>query len=245
MGCIYQIKNTITNDIYIGSALSFKKRKYYHIYDLKNKKHHSSILQNSWNKYGCDVFLFSIIEDVPDNSNLITREQFWIDKLNPRYNISKTAGNCIGVKHTQQARFNMSVAQKGKSLKERGHKVNCDCCICSRKVGVDSPRYIQRETRICKCGCGIEFEVIITSKKRFVLGHNGSNKGKIRTKEEIEHQRKKISKSILQFSMENELLNEWESIKIASRTLSIDQRGIINNCKNRRNSFKNFIWKYK
>jgi len=245
MGCIYQIKNTITNDIYIGSALSFKKRKYYHIYDLTNKIHHSPILQNSWNKYGSDVFLFSVIEDVEDNSKLLSREQFWIDELNPRYNICKIAGNSMGVKRTQQARHNMSTAHKGRTLKERGHKVNCGCCICSRKIGANSPRYIQREIRKCKCGCGAEFETPINSKKIFVTGHNNGNKGKKRSKDAINNHRKKINKTILQFNLKNELINEWESIKIASKTLQIPQNGIINNCKGRRNTFKNFIWKYK
>ena len=245
MGSIYQIKNVITNDIYIGSALSFKKRKYYHIYDLKNKKHHSHILQNSWNKHGEDAFLFSIIEDVTNNSDLLIREQYWIDELNPRYNISKIAGSCFGVKHSPQSRLNMSISHKGKPLKEMGHKDNCECCICSRKDGVESPRYIKREIRYCKCGCGKQFEVIVTSNKKFVSGHNGPNKGKKKPKDAIETHRKKVSKPVLQFTLGNELINEWESIKIASEALKFYDSGIINNCKNRTKSFKNFIWKYK
>lgn len=245
MGSIYQIKNIITNDIYIGSAVSYENRKYYHIYDLINNKHHSSILQNSWNKYGNDAFLFSIIEDVNDNSELLVREQYYIDKLSPKFNCSKIAGSPLGVKHTLQSRQNMSAAQRGRSLKDRGHKNNCKCCICSRKDGIESPRYIKREIRECKCGCGSAFEVKITSTKRYVSGHNGSNKGRKISEEEKEKRRKKINKPILQFTIENELINEWESIKIASKTLNIDQNGIIRNCKNRTKLYKNFIWKYK
>lgn len=245
MGTIYAIKNTITNDLYVGSALRFNNRKYYHIYDLENNKHHSPILQNSWNKYGSDAFVFSIIEDDINNSILLEKEQYWINKLHPRYNICKIAGSPIGIKHTQVSRNNMSASHKGKTLKEMGHKDNCKCCICSRKDGINSPRYLKREYRECQCGCGIKFEVIITSNKRFVSGHNGSNKGKKRSKESIDLHRKKISKPILQFTLENDFIKEWESIKTASKTIKIREDGIIRNCKNRTKSYKNYIWKYK
>lgn len=42
----------------------------------------------------------------------------------------------------------------------------------------------------------------------------------------------------------NELIKEWESIKIITTTLKINPNGIINNCKNRTKCYKNFIWKY-
>lgn len=38
VGGIFKITDFITNDNYIGSVLSFEKRKYYRIYDLKQKK---------------------------------------------------------------------------------------------------------------------------------------------------------------------------------------------------------------
>lgn len=151
----------------------------------------------------------------------------------------------MGVKHTPQSKHNMSISHKGRPLKEMGHKIDCKCCICSRKDGTESPRYIEREIRECQCGCGTKFEVIKTSKKRFVSGHNGSNRGKKRSKEEIENQRKKISKPILQFTLENELIKEWESIKTAAKSLGVYEQCIIECCKNRKKSCKNFIWKYK
>ena len=49
--------------------------------DLKNKKHHSVILQRAYNKYSCDFFRFNIIEFVKDDKDIIKREQFWIDKI--------------------------------------------------------------------------------------------------------------------------------------------------------------------
>lgn len=245
MGSIYKILNKITNECYIGSALNFDKRKYYHLYDLKHQKHHSPILQNSWNKYGEDVFLFKVIEEVKNNSDLIIREQFWIDKLNPKYNISKTAGSPLGIKHNLQSRMNMSNAHRGKSLKEMGHKDDCRCCICFRKKGKDSYRYIKRETRFCICGCGKTFDVPINSLKKFISGHNKSRLGTKKTEDEIFLHKIKIRKPIIQYSLEGIKIHEWDSIKTAAKTLHIDESSIIRTCKGKRKSYKNFIWKYK
>jgi group I intron endonuclease len=115
---IYKITNIKTGDIYIGSAVDFNKRKYAHLYFLKKGNHHSAILQNSYNKHGKDLFEFSIVETVDDKIELVPREQHWIDTLCPRYNISKTAGSPLGVKHTIEARINMSKAHLGKKLSQ-------------------------------------------------------------------------------------------------------------------------------
>jgi hypothetical protein len=41
------------------------------------------------------------------------------------------------------------------------------------------------------------------------------------------------------------LIDEWKSISIASKTLNIPNSNIVNVCKGNRNTAKNFIWKYK
>lgn len=45
---IYKIVNTHTTEIYVGSAINFKKRWGWHIKDLKAGKHRNSYLQNAW-----------------------------------------------------------------------------------------------------------------------------------------------------------------------------------------------------
>lgn len=50
--------------MYIGSAVDFRRRKYKHLADLRNNKHHSDHLQKSWNKYGSANFLFEVVEVV-------------------------------------------------------------------------------------------------------------------------------------------------------------------------------------
>ena len=187
MKAIYKIENTITNDFYIGSAVNYVYRKWTHLKRLRENKHHNAILQNSWNKHGEFVFSFSIIEEISDKEQLVKREQYWIDTLNPRYNICRIAGSPLGIKHSNEARLHMSIAQLGKSLEERGHKKDCNCPICKRKTGINSPRYIQREERYCLCGCGTSFICMITSNKKYISGHNKPQLGRHRTKQQIEN----------------------------------------------------------
>ena len=88
---IYKIENKINSKVYIGSSNNIKRRWQKHKSLLKHNKHQNSHLQASWNKYGEDNFIFSIIELCSENS-LLEREQYFIDKLNPEYNQTMIAG---------------------------------------------------------------------------------------------------------------------------------------------------------
>ena len=99
---IYQIRNLINNDCYIGSsAYAFNKRWNTHRHQLKNNKHHSIILQRAWDKYGSNNFIFEIVENcIP--VDCIKKEQFYIDKIKPKYNINKIAESPLGRKFNKE-----------------------------------------------------------------------------------------------------------------------------------------------
>lgn len=90
---IYSITNKLNSHRYIGSSINVSRRKKEHFTLLKTNKHHSQYLQNAWNKYGEDMFIFSILENVEDNNLLIPKEQWWLTNTPCEYNISKVAGN--------------------------------------------------------------------------------------------------------------------------------------------------------
>jgi group I intron endonuclease len=88
---VYVITNTITNDKYVGSTTqSFKKRKCQHFYELYKNKHKNAYLQNSYNKYGAEAFIFEIIE-ISEPEIIFDREQYYIDTINPKFNINRIA----------------------------------------------------------------------------------------------------------------------------------------------------------
>lgn len=116
---IYRITNIINKKIYIGSSKCLKDRFYQHSLELRNNTHYNPYLQNSWNKYGEDSFLFEVVEIVDEFSSLQDREQHWLDKTKSYirsngYNILEKAYSFQGYKHSEETRKRMSVSRKGK-----------------------------------------------------------------------------------------------------------------------------------
>ena len=114
---IYLIRNKITKKNYIGSSNNIKRRWRHHRSLLKNNKHHSKSLQNSYNKYGKDAFEFVILKEVEQKDLLIEEQKFFFvyDCLAPKgYNISEVAGSPFAKKkHTEEARRNQSEKNAG------------------------------------------------------------------------------------------------------------------------------------
>ena len=79
---IYVILNTVTNKVYIGSSVNLIRRRSSHFRDLRKNRHINDILQNSWNKYGEQNFVFIIIEHC-DKTQLRTIEQKYLDLYKP------------------------------------------------------------------------------------------------------------------------------------------------------------------
>lgn len=86
---IYKITNIVTQDFYIGKTInSLKRRMYQHIYDAfsKNSQTH---LHRSIRKYGTENFSIEIIDTVDSYQLLNEKEIYWIQKLSPKYNMTK------------------------------------------------------------------------------------------------------------------------------------------------------------
>ena len=115
---IYCIHNVISGRRYVGSSISIRKRWRAHRGALVAGNHIAKAMQRSWAKYGSDAFEFSVLEAVPDHGALIAREQFWIDHFNaacPKrgFNSSPTAGNCLGLKASDETKALMSAQRRG------------------------------------------------------------------------------------------------------------------------------------
>lgn len=88
---IYVIINRVNGKIYVGSAVSFRRRWKQHRRQLDRGTHHSAKLQNAWNKHGGDAFSFTV-ERWCDKHELLRFEQDVIDLLKPEYNMTQNAG---------------------------------------------------------------------------------------------------------------------------------------------------------
>lgn len=99
---VYTITCLPTGKVYIGSTTrSFKRRFVEHRRFLQLGMHPSRHLQHAWTKHGSSVFEFKpIIACRPEDALLY--EQLAIDALSPELNLSPTANNCVGVKHSDE-----------------------------------------------------------------------------------------------------------------------------------------------
>jgi group I intron endonuclease len=113
MKVIYAITNECNGCKYVGSALDFRERTRLHVSQLNREKHHSIYLQRAWVKYGSESFIFSVLEELKDPEMLIPREEYWINELQPVYNMCKTAGSSLGIKRRPETLEKLSKALSG------------------------------------------------------------------------------------------------------------------------------------
>ena len=133
---IYQITNQINGKCYIGSAVNLQNRRAVHLCRLRRGRHHNQHLQRAFDKYGEEAFMFSVLEGVEDVSQLIPREQHFIDTLNPEYNIAPIAGSSLGCARSAEARAKNSEAHIGKH-----HSEEARAKISAAKKGERNPNF--------------------------------------------------------------------------------------------------------
>jgi group I intron endonuclease len=115
---IYMLTNKLTNDIYIGQSADISKRfkNYFNLSYIKSKG--NFIISRALIKYGYYNFSVTILEYC-DKSDLLVREQYYFDKLNPQYNILKIAGSSKDFKHSEDTKAKISKSLKGVYTKEK------------------------------------------------------------------------------------------------------------------------------
>jgi len=118
---IYMIYSTINNKIYIGSAISIRERKSTHLWALKKGTHFNIHLQNHVKKHGINKMMFFILEFCAIEG-LMEVEQYYIDAINPEFNILKKAGSFIGYEHSEETKRKISEKSKGRICLNKGKK---------------------------------------------------------------------------------------------------------------------------
>jgi group I intron endonuclease len=222
MSGIYKIKNILDNKIYVGSAEDFLRRIYEHTYLLKKNKHHSTYLQNAWNKHGENSFIFGLIEVVEDLTQLIPREQHYIDTLKPEYNMCPTAGSRLGSTQTVQAiekiRKNATKFWLGKNLPEETKK----------KIG-DANRGNQHTQEAIN---------------KITINNSRYWKGKTRSTEAKEKMAKAKVKPISQYTLDGQFIRFWDSGKHVQVETGMSQGNINKVCLGKYKTAYGFVWKF-
>jgi group I intron endonuclease len=127
IGGVYAIRNVQNGKRYIGSSGNLDTRRRQHFAALRRGVSSSSILQNAFRKYGEQAFVFDVIE-VCSDTELLRREQFYIDSLKPAYNVGKFANEKtrLGLKSSPEHVAMMSAALKGRASPMKGKKFTAE-----------------------------------------------------------------------------------------------------------------------
>jgi group I intron endonuclease len=126
---IYKIINVINNKFYVGSAVDLKRRKTRHFSELRTGKHNNRHLQAAWIKYGEQSFVFVVVEELPDDADLLAAENIWlkehvgkdycynlgVDATAPMMGLGGELSPTWGYKHTDEAKAVIAAASKGRT----------------------------------------------------------------------------------------------------------------------------------
>lgn len=97
---VYRWVNKKNGRSYISSSVNLRQR-FYKYYSTSHLQKYKSIIHQAILKYSYSNFSLEILEYC-DINNLVSKEQYYINKLKPEYNILKTAGSSLGFKHSQK-----------------------------------------------------------------------------------------------------------------------------------------------
>ena len=254
---IYKIENQITKDIYIGSSVHLNNRKSRHFKDLEKQKHHSIILQRAVNKYGIENFNFIILENC-NRDLLLKREQYYLDILQPLYNILPNAGNSLGhivsnetKEKNRKFALENNIKPPESTWKDRQQKVymldkntleiinefeslSSACRFIGKKeTFVSTISSCCNNERFSAFGYRWVFSIEDIQKLRDKIPLVAWNKGlKIDNKK---------SKKVKQFDLQGNFIKEYNSVKEAEQIFG---KGISNCTLGKSKTSNGFIWKY-
>lgn len=112
---VYSIRNIKTDKRYIGCSKSIKRRWTEHKRRLLLNNHDNAHLQGAYNKYGPEMFEYSILEECPEDI-MQEREEYWIayyDSKNNGYNMCDGGGKLSNP--TADVRKKISEGLKGEN----------------------------------------------------------------------------------------------------------------------------------
>lgn len=257
---IYGIINKTNGKLYVGSALNVKVRVRQHFNRLRANEHISKHFQGSFNKHGESVFAVIVLEVVNDPAQLLSREQHYLDLLQPfrnsGYNSSPTAGSTLGIKRppfSAEWIAKISEAHKG----EKNHFYGKTHSEETRKV-ISS----KTKARMADPTVNYFYGKRFTGEQNYMFGktHTPEAREKIRTAskgrkhtDKAKHQMSEFRrgrrlrgnfKPVIQLDSDGNPLAKYPSITDAAQAVKISIQCISTVLTGRGKTAKGFRWEY-
>ena len=251
---IYKTTNIINNKIYIGQ-------------DKNNKPNYlgsGDLIKLSIQKYGKENFTKEILQICESQGELNYYEKHYISLYNSTdktvgYNISfgGTNGTMFNRQHTNETKQKMSISHLGKEKSDE-HKENISKSLTGKKMSDETKQKMSNSNLYKgkkKGGLSEETKLKISKSKTGKKMNNetkqkmsesriGVNNGFYGKKHSETFMRIK-RKSIIQLTLDNEPIKEWESISNAGKILGIPISNICCVLKEKYKTAGGYKFKYK
>lgn len=167
------IKQLSTNKIYIGQTkMKFIKRYWHHVWKLNNNCHDNKFIQNSWNKYGKNDFIFETVELIEDCTKLNIREIYYIEYFDSFKNgFNLTAGG-EGKKECPMPEHAKKIIGDKNRKHNLGKKHSEETKLKMRKSSPHRKLSEDHKNKLLKVHLGFKFTD--ESKEKMSISHRGS-----------------------------------------------------------------------
>lgn len=121
---IYEIRNIVNDKVYIGQSIHLEERIKRHKRELKKGIHYNKHLQRSYDKYGDENFVYTILYCADENEDLDKLEQQYIEQTHAftnGYNRTLGGGGDLGMNVTHEFRMRMRDIVMGENNPNYGH----------------------------------------------------------------------------------------------------------------------------
>lgn len=221
------IKNTINEKIYVGCSVDVDRRINTHKSKLSKGIHNNLHLQQSYEKYGKDVFTFTLIEECTIE-NLYEREDYYATYYNSMdknygYNKLPTSENMRPKTLTDEIKKKISEAKKG---------------IPSKYKGIKRPDDVIQKMKLNRKSTAGENNPMYGKKNPTTTERN-----KLRTKETMPPDYVwPTSVAVLQYTKEMELVKKWNSVREAAKHINRTEAAISMCTSGKNKTCAGFIW---
>lgn len=250
---IYMIENIDNHKKYIGQTKNLDFRWIHHRCDLNGNIHTNSDLQNDWNIYGEEKFIFSILEET-SIEKLNAQEQYWIsyyDSFNNGYNKCEGGAGCLGYKHSEEDINKMRRIQNPDIVLQFDKNFNLLKRWCGGYSNICKELRYTKECIKIRCTHKIK-EMSLYKNCYWVLEKEYTHKDftwekYLKNIKIVDGKKSSITnkRKIIQYSLDRKVINIWESVadirKVYGNTSSVSS--VLNHSRGKKSAY-GYIWAY-
>lgn len=254
---IYLITNTVNESVYIGQG-NIKERKQEHFRELRKNVHHNSHLQSSFNMYGEESFIFTVLLFLENRDELNNIEISYIEKYREELGTTRVYNQTDGGKGFSGYQYPMGedhwlygkpmpentkeklyLSNKGKSRTQET-KDKISVANKGKTMSQEAKDKMSKSAKLRKATDETKEKMRISQ-----IGRVTSQETKDKLSNSLRNSSNIKRKGVYKIdSLTGEVIATFVSLRDASENTGISKGSISNCCLGRRKSAGNFKWEH-